>query len=173
MIRSTAGASRGKEALMVHARQRWDDDDRGHGVAGGDWIAADVARLLDTLSEPDWVAEAPDQHLRPQLERACAAADSPWSLTGTEARETVYVVFLKWNCPDGRARDLRADAFALLGQIAESVTYVRQRVEGNEIVFDAVTGMLEGDGRFRGHGHLVQIRICGEAVDRMIVGMGG
>lgn len=157
---------------MVHARQRWDDDDRGHGVAGGDWIAAEVARLLDTLSEPDWIAEAPDQHLLPHLERACATPGSPWRLIGTQEREAVYVVSLEWNRPDGRARDLRADAFALIGQIAESVSYVRQRVEGDEIVFDAVTGMLEGDGRFRGHGHLVQLRVASATVGRVIRGMG-
>lgn len=148
-----------QEGTVTGERPRWDGDARGRGVADGRWIAPSVESLFDVLSLSDWIAEEPETHLFPHLQAACADPGSPWTLNGAETRGTVYTVLLRWSRPGGRAWELRADAFALLGQIAESATYIHQRTEGDEVVFDAVTGMLEGDTHFEGHGHLVQLRV--------------
>src|SRR5947209_3029973 len=66
---------------------------------------------------------------------------------------------LTWSRPDGSAGELRADVFAFLGHIAEPSTFVQEHVDGDEVLFDVATGITEGQSRFRGHGHLVQLRI--------------
>jgi len=45
-----------------------------------------------------------------------------------------------------------------------------QRVLDDTVRYDAVTGMLAGDSPFRGHGHLVQLRISGIAVSAICAG---
>lgn len=55
---------------------------------------------------------------------------------------------------DGRSRrELRRDAYALLGAVAESSTYVRQRVAADTIIYDVTTGMVGADTGFAPHGH--------------------
>lgn len=49
--------------------------------------------------------------------------------------------------------------FALLGEIAESATYVRQRVLEDRVFFDVVTGMLGPDAHFAPHGHTLRLEI--------------
>jgi hypothetical protein len=56
--------------------------------------------------------------------------------------------------------------FTLVGQIAETATYVRQRPERivspdpkNEFVFEVATGIPSGDGPFATHGHLLRRRV--------------
>src|SRR6266508_1342165 len=51
-------------------RRRWDGDERGHGVAGGESHKPHALRLVKALELPDWVAEDPELHLLPHLERA-------------------------------------------------------------------------------------------------------
>jgi hypothetical protein len=148
--------------------RRWDNDLRGHGIADGGWIAPDVRRLLAALTEPDWVAENPDQHLLPRLREACQAATSPWTLLGTELREGVYIVALEWTHPEPRLHRLRADAVALIGVVAEGATFIQQRFAGDGIEYHVTTGLLDGDSPFKGHGHLLRLRIDGSAVKRLI-----
>jgi len=107
---------------MTTARPRWENDALGHGVADGMAHVPEVRRLLDAMAAPGWVAEDPDAHLLPGLRRFCNEPGSPWTL--------------------------RADAFALIGAVAESSTYVRQCMAGAEIQFEVTTGMLEGDAGF-------------------------
>jgi hypothetical protein len=151
--------------------RRWEHDPCGQGIADGRWIAPRVARLQALLQLPHWVAEEPAMHLLPHLQQACDRADSPWHLVQVADLEAVYVVALEWVRAGGRARELRADVFSLIGQIAESVTFVEQQVAGDEVVFDLVTGMPD-QGAFVGHGHLLQLRIGGGQVQRVIAGMG-
>jgi hypothetical protein len=54
--------------------RRWDTDERGHGIADGSAFAPGVHRLAEALAEEAWVAEEPDLHLFPHIERACVAA---------------------------------------------------------------------------------------------------
>lgn len=151
--------------------RRWDNDTRGAGIGDGLWIAPGVRQFLEALSAPGWVAEEPDTHLLPHLRDACDAPGSPWTLVGTELLDTVYSVRLEWRRPHPRIRRLRADAFALIGPIAESATFVRQRVTAREIEYQVTTGMLDGDARFAGHGHLLLLRVGGDQITEMIKAM--
>ena len=151
--------------------RRWDTDTRGTGIGDGHWIASAVQRLLEALAAPGWVAEEPDVHLLPHLRRACDAPNSPWTLIGAELHDAVYVVRLEWSRPQPRLRQLRADALALIGTVAEASTFVRQRMTEGEIEYHVTTGMLEGDSPFAAHGHLLLLRIGGSQITQMLRGM--
>ncbi len=149
--------------------KRWDTDPRGRGIADGGWMASDVRRFLGALGDPGWVAEEPDAHLLPHLRRACEASGSPWTLRGTTLRDDgVYVVDLLWADSAPRFGRLRADAVALLGAIAENDLFVRQQMGEGVVEFRATTGMLDGDGPFKGHGHLLLLHIGGPVVERLL-----
>ena len=155
---------------MRNSHQRWDTDSVGHGIANGRWIVPSVRRLLAALEAPDWIAEDPDVHLLPHLQRVCSAAGSPWQLNGTEFADGLYIVRLTWTGPEPGLGRLRADVYGLLGAIAEGTSFVRQRVGATTIDYEVTTGLLEGDSIFVGHGHLVHFRVSGPAVEQMIVG---
>jgi hypothetical protein len=147
---------------MAMARSSWDGDERGVGIADGSWIAAHLERLRDTLSDPEWVTEQPEDHLLPHLVRACESGDSPWRLAGANLNaDGVFAVDLVWNRPNSRLRQLQADMFALIGEIAENVTFVRQVVGDGSVEYHVATGMLSGDSPFAPHGHLLQLRVAG------------
>ena len=57
----------------------------------------------------------------------------------------------------GRRRDLRADAYALIGSFAEATTSVVQRQDGDVVLFEVATG--QPDGEFAPHGHLIVVRV--------------
>ena len=150
---------------------RWDGDDLGAGIADGTAFAPDVRRSLDALAQPAWVAERPEDHLLPRLAERCADAGSSWTLNGARLSDDgVYLVDLTW-AGAGNAAALRADAFALIGCVAESATHVRQIVTGSAIDYRIVTGMLDGDSPFAAHGHLLTLRITGPRVVAIITGM--
>jgi hypothetical protein len=137
--------------------RRWDDDERGEGVADGLAFAPGVEELVAALQEERWVAEEPELHLLPHIERACAA--SRFELRSADAAaDGALDVTLHW-LGDGGIGALRADVFALVGSFAESATYVRQRrIEGRPLQFEIATGML-GDGSFAPHGHTLRLAI--------------
>ncbi|MDQ3328327.1 MAG: hypothetical protein M3506_07385 [Chloroflexota bacterium] len=148
---------------MSPVRPRWDSDVLGRGVANGTPHAPEVRRLLGAMAESDWVAEDPDAHLLRGLRRRCTEPGSPWTLRSAQLDGAVYEVALEWARADARIGQLRADAFALIGAVAESSTHVRQCVVGAEIQYEVTTGMLTGDAGFGGHGHLMRLIIRGEA----------
>jgi len=158
---------------MSSALQRWDNDQRGHGVADGGWIAESVRALLAALEAPDWIAEDPDVHLLPHLQRACNETGSPWTLQSTEMVDGLYIVTLDWSGPTPRLSNLRADVFALLGAVAETVLFVHQHVLNDTIHYDVTIGILDGDSPFRAHGHLLQLQIGGAAVAAICAGRRG
>ncbi len=53
---------------------------------------------------------------------------------------------------------IRAAVLCLIGQIAETGTYIRQRRE--PLSFEVLTGVV-GDSPFASHGHLLILRIVG------------
>jgi hypothetical protein len=106
------------------------------------------------------VAEEPDAHLLPHLERACASAGSPLELEGTESLpDGTYEVRLRWHGGDESVGATRAAVFCLIGVVAEGATYVRQRGGEGELLFEIGTGMLEGDTDFAPHGHSILLRL--------------
>ena len=126
------------------------------------------------MSLPGWVAEDPDAHLLPHLEGACAAGSLPLELleAGVDA-DAAYRVRLRWLGGHHDLSALRAAAFTLIGSVAESASYVRQRrpsangggpgdvddTRPGEVVFEVATGMLEGDTTFAGHGHVLLLHV--------------
>jgi hypothetical protein len=140
-------------------------------MGDGQWIAPALRWLLEALAEPGWVAEEPEIHLLPHLRQACDAPSSPWALIGTDLQDAIYVVILEWSRPQPRLRQLRADAVALIGTVAEGSTFVQQRTTESEIEYHVTTGMLEGDSPFAGHGHLLLLRIGGPQITQMISAM--
>jgi hypothetical protein len=139
--------------------RRWDIDERGYGIASGDALSPNVEELADAMRSARWVTEEPEAHLLPHLEAACAAPGSPWMISSWSVDESVLVIELTWGGPWGTWDMLRADAFSLLGPIAEHTTHVRQRTADDKVEFEVATGTLSGETPFVPHGHLVRLRI--------------
>lgn len=136
--------------------QRWDDDERGHGVGDARAYVAGASELIEAMDAPDWVAEDPDAHLLPHLAAACESL--PLALRGSRTSgDGTLEVELKLQGPTGMG-EIRRGVYALVGSVAESASYVRQRGDaGGDLTFEFVTGEL--DGRFAPHGHTVRFVI--------------
>jgi hypothetical protein len=147
---------------------RWDEDPRGQGVADGSAFAGPVEELAEAMARDGWVAEHPEAHLLPHLERHCVA-QSCWKIVGHSVNaDGVFDVVLDWHPVTVRFERLRRDVFALVASIAEPATYVYQRAVRNEMDFEVVLGVLDAHTtRFTSHGHLVRLRIRGDAVRRV------
>jgi len=145
--------------------RRWDGDERGEGIADARPFAPGVEELLGATRRPGWVAEQPEVHLLPHLERACESL--PLQLL--DARASVdgsFDVDLRWTGEAQRFGDVRVAVFALVGSFAEPSTYVGQlrsesKEEGDSLVFEIVTGFLEGQSSFTPHGHTVRVCVTG------------
>ena len=137
-------------------RRRWDGDERGHGVASGESHVPHARRLVRALEQSDWVAEDPELHLLPHLERA--ALGLGFGLGGASLDGATYELRLTWLGGQGR-RPLRRAAHALIGSVAEESTHVAEWVDGDAVVFEVATGMVVEDAHFAPHGHLLRLRI--------------
>src|SRR3954452_2255096 len=92
---------------------RWEGDNAGRGPRG----ARTEARSIDTLADPmrrdGWVTEQPLEHLAPKLREWFEGhPDAPWNLERLHVEADRLVVELRW-LRRGRARDLRADVYAV------------------------------------------------------------
>ena len=74
---------------------------------------------------------------------------------------------LGWHREDAGIGRLRADAFALIGVVAEGSTHIRQIATDEGIRYEVTTGMLDGDSGFAGHGHLLRLIVRDEAANRI------
>jgi hypothetical protein len=144
--------------------RRWDIDERGHGVADARRLAPRIGELARAVEVEDWIAEQPEMHLWPHLERAIEAVGSPWMSgaftiddDGTLVVELVHTTV----DGDGARATVHADAFQLLGLVLEGATYVEidQGASVDALVVDVVTGLLEDQTPFRGHGHTIRFRV--------------
>ena len=154
--------------------RRWDTDERGTGVADATAELPRIAALRAHAGRTGWIAEEPEAHLWPHLERAIGTPGSPWrSASWTIDAEGRLVVDLEYT--DGDAdrplAAVRADAFALVGQIAETSSFVRVAEmpatngrtpsgSGPMVVVDVVTGLLDDETSFASHGHTLRLRIA-------------
>jgi len=150
--------------------RRWDDDERGSGVADASASVPRIEALAEHARRPAWVTEEPIAQLWPHLERAVAADGSPWRdaqvRVDDDGRLVVGLVHTGAAGDRPRAR-LRADAFALIGEIAEASTFVRvidaeagaTAGAGAIAEVDVVTGLLDDETAFLAHRHTVRLRI--------------
>ena len=139
------------------ASRRWDVDSRGRGIAGAPDLAPEARRLADALDLPDWIAEEPEAHLVPHIERVCAAPQSPVELAGwsVDAHGILVVRLLPRMPLDRRAR--RSAAYGVIAAVGESRTLVHELSDGD--TWDVVTGVLEEDTDFAAHGHRRRVTI--------------
>jgi hypothetical protein len=147
---------------------RWEGDDRGRGVAEAPQLAPGARELVDAFSQPGWVAEDPELHLRPHVDDWCVR-DGRFELVDAHVDDSgAYVLRLHWRGATGSVGKVRAAAFCLIGSFAESATYVRQRRvsrDGDDasalLRFEVGTGELAPDTRFLPHGHAVVLDVAG------------
>ena len=154
--------------------RRWDTDERGRGTADATAELPRIAALGAHAARTGWVAEEPDTHLWPHIERAIEAPGSPWRTPRwTIDADGRLVIELEHA---GRDADrplaaVRADAFALVGQVAETSSFVRvaerldetgRTADGRPAVVqvDVVTGLLDDETSFASHGHTLRLRIA-------------
>lgn len=143
--------------------RRWDGDKKLKGVASGKAFVPHVTRLAGLMEESDWVAEDPHVHLLPHIERTIERIRSLEMVRAEPIPHGIYEVKLRWIPKDTDAGNLRSEVFAIVGSFAETSTSVEQKVVGDEIHFEVVTGMPAEETRFKTHGHLVRLRITGDA----------
>jgi hypothetical protein len=155
------------------AEPRWDNDARGHGWADGRRLEPGASELVEALRRPDWVAEDADAHLLPHLHRACEQGAVPFRFEGASTDlDGAYAVELAWLGRPEDVRAVRAAAYALIGEVAESASYIRQRRDDaaadvdepsgdGALVFEVATGMLAPDTHFAPHGHVLVLRVTG------------
>jgi hypothetical protein len=147
---------------------RWDGDERGHGVGDAARFVAGAGELVAAFSQSAWVAEQPEIHLRPHIEAWCQR-DQRFALIDDHTDEAgAYILDLEWRGAIGSVGKARAAVFSLIGSVAESTTYVRQRRvtapgDGSttKLQFEVGTGELAPDTRFASHGHVVVVNVAG------------
>lgn len=146
------------------AECRWDDDERGEGVAGASEFAAGASKLLAAMRRPNWVAEQPEMHLLPHLERACESL--PFRiLDARTSADGAYEVQLGWTGEKAGIGVIRASIFGLLGSIAEPSSYIGQRRTDTRngsnalLTFDVVTGIVD-ETPFKPHGHTLRLSVA-------------
>ena len=143
---------------------RWDTDGRGHGVSGAPDLAPDARRLADALDGPDWIAEEPEVHLLPHIERACAVSHSRARMTGWSIDvDGTLVVELRMRQPPVDARARRAAAYEVIGAVAESRVLVTESPGATG--WEVAIGVLDGDTDFAAHGHRLRLTLETEASD--------
>jgi hypothetical protein len=146
------------------ADHRWDGDDRGEGVADATQFTDGAAKLIAAMRRPNWVAEQPEVHLLPHLERGCESLPLQ-ILDARTLDDGSYAVDLRWTGDAVGVGRIRAAIFSLLGGIAESSSYIRQRraesVESSRVVlaFEVVTGTVD-ESPFKPHGHTLRLTVA-------------
>ena len=141
--------------------KRWEGDERGTGVGDATRLIPGAAELTDAMTLPGWVAEEPELHLSPHL-RAWLEHEDALTLDGVEVDDDgAYVLDLTWQGRMGDMAGVRAAAYALIGQVAETASYVRQRRGEGLLTFEVATGIVGDDASFATHGHVLFLRISG------------
>jgi hypothetical protein len=144
-------------------QRRWDTDERGRGVADARPLAPRVGELQRAAEAADWVAEQPDAHLWPHLEQAIEAPGSNWASASYAIDDDGMLVVDLVHVPVEAERtrgELLADVMRLLGTVIEGATFIEVagRRSDDSVEVDVVTGMLEDQTPFLGHGHTIRLR---------------
>jgi hypothetical protein len=149
--------------LRSMADRRWEGDERGDGVADAAQFVDGAAELVTAMRRQNWVAEEPELHLLPHLERACKSLPLQ-VLDARSLDDGSYEVQLGWLGDEAGVGVMRASIFSLLGGIAESSSFIRQRRmestdgSGTLLTFEVVTGIVDATP-FKPHGHTLRLNI--------------
>jgi hypothetical protein len=149
------------EVAVERDRRRWEGDTNGIGVADGSAFRPNLDSLAASMSKAGWVAEEPETHLLPALLERLQVGDLRLRFVRSYVADATLVVELA--AGSGRPADIRRDAFALLGVVAESATMVREVASPDTAGgrrFEVATGSLDGDSQFAGHGHLLRLVVA-------------
>ena len=138
------------------SHKRWDADDRFVGVTDASGFAAAIEELAALARRPGWVAEDPYVHLVPHLR---AAAVEGLRLVSCRTRADGVLNVAVRHSPGMSRSEIRRQVWALIGTIAEAAASVRERADGDTVVFDVVTGIPDGTGPFASHGHSVRLEL--------------
>lgn len=138
-------------------RRRWDTDDRFVGVADASSFATAVEELAALARRPGWVAEEPEVHLVPHVRGASAAAGL--RLISCDARDDGVLEIAAEHGPGDSRAEIRWRAWALIGAVAEPAASVRERRDGDTIIFEIITGIPDRSGPFASHGHTLRLTI--------------
>lgn len=141
---------------MAESRKRWDTDDRFSGVADASAFAPAVEELAALARRPRWVAEDPEIHLVPHLRGA--DVDGLRITRIRTGEDGVLAVGAECE-PDASRGELRRRAWVLLGTVAEPAASVRERRDGDTVVFEVVTGIPDGAWPFASHGHTLRLTL--------------
>jgi hypothetical protein len=143
-------------ADTADSSKRWDTDDRYTGVSDASDFAPAIEELAALARRPGWVTEDPENHLVPHLQEAGVPG---LRVLGYQP-DGNGVLHVTAEYQDGDSRgEIRRHAWALITVVAELATSVRERDDGDTIVFDVVTGIPENAGRFATHGHTIRLTL--------------
>ena len=143
-------------ADTADSSKRWDTDDRYTGVADASSFAPAIDELAALARRSGWVTEDPESHLVPHLQEAGVPG---LRLLGYQPDgDGVLHVTAEYRAGDSRG-EIRRHAWALIATVAELASSVRERSDGDTIVFDVVTGIPENAGRFATHGHTIRLTL--------------
>jgi hypothetical protein len=145
---------------------RWDGDIRGYGIGDAVQLVPGASELVTAFSRPAWVAEQPEDHLRPHVEGWCRDDQRLVLRDAYSDASNAYVLDLEWSAGSAGVGEARAAVFSLIGSFAESATYVRQRRvprDGDDspvkLRFEVGTGELTPENGFAPHGHVVVLNV--------------
>ncbi len=124
------------------ARKRWDTDERYGGVADASAFAAEIAELASLARRPRWVAEDPDVHLIPHLRDATKPGQTGLRLLQASVSQDGVLTVAFEHAPGASRRDIRRQAWALLGAIAETMASVRERRVGGRVILSHASSIL-------------------------------
>jgi hypothetical protein len=137
--------------------KRWDTDERGRGVASARRAVADLDRLREAMLSSDWVAEDPDLHLLPHVRSLCD--DEGWRVhRAAVGADGALELDVEVAAPSWGA--MREAGYRIVGTFAEANTHVVQHELNGGMELVVTTGMLEGDGPFAPHGHVVRVALA-------------
>ncbi|HYL09028.1 MAG TPA: hypothetical protein VEU76_10785 [Candidatus Udaeobacter sp.] len=137
--------------------RRWDDDERGHGIADASASVGAISQLAELARTKDWVAEEPEVHLLPGLRERIAVSGLGLDSFAAD-RDGKFSVRLKTTMKLSR-REIRQSVWSILGGVTELTTHVRETASEGLVAFEVVTGIPPDSGRFATHGHTLRIEV--------------
>ena len=144
--------------------RRWDIDDRGTGRRRRARPRAEDRGAARGRRAAELGGRGTRAHIWPHLERAISALGSPWRSAqysiDPDGRLIIELVHEPVDA-DRRRSALQGDVMRLLGLVIEGATYVEVGAWSSDdaLAVDVVTGMLDDQTPFKGHGHTLRFRV--------------